>query len=103
MDYSVFVLSYNDLGPTNIIINGNLIVVLDWEIARYAPLEWVRTKFANYGALCVERVSSTSVERNSEYPVRVEQKLGEIGFPEVTEAYNKRDTAIEEEWERNRH
>ncbi|POR31094.1 Kinase-like domain-containing protein [Tolypocladium paradoxum] len=103
MDCSVFVLSHNDLGPTNIIINGNRIVVLDWEMAGYAPLEWVRTKFAICGALCVERVSSTSVERNSEYPVRVEQKLGEMGFPEVTEAYNKRDKAIEEEWERNRH
>ena len=72
-------------------------------MAGYAPLEWVRTKFAICGALCVEPVSSTSVERNSEHPVRVEQKLGEMGFPEVTEAYNKRDKAIEEEWEKNRH
>ena len=50
MDCSVFVLSHNDLGPTNIIINGNQIVVLDWEMAGYAPLEWVRTKFAICGA-----------------------------------------------------
>ncbi len=41
MDCSVFVLSHNDLGPTNIIINGDRIVVLDWEMAGYAPLEWV--------------------------------------------------------------
>ncbi|KAK3320190.1 hypothetical protein B0T19DRAFT_283631 [Cercophora scortea] len=104
MDCSVFVLSHNDLEPTNIIINGlgNRIMVLDWEMAGYAPLEWVRTKFAICGALCVERVSSTSVERNSEYPARVQQKLKEMGFPEVTEAYSKRDKAIEEEWERNR-
>jgi hypothetical protein len=27
------------------------------------------------GALCVERVSSAGVERNGEYPVRVEKKL----------------------------
>jgi hypothetical protein len=33
MDCSVFILSHNDLGPTNIIINGNRIVVLDWEMA----------------------------------------------------------------------
>jgi thiamine kinase-like enzyme len=36
MDCSVFVLSHNDLGPTNIIVNGNRIVVLDWEMAGYA-------------------------------------------------------------------
>ncbi|KAK4040855.1 kinase-like domain-containing protein [Parachaetomium inaequale] len=83
IDCSVFVLSYNDLGPTNIIVNGNRIIV--------------QTKFAIYRALCIERVSSAGIERNSEYLVRVEQKLGEIGFPEVTEAYNKRDKAIEEE------
>ncbi|KAK4131037.1 hypothetical protein BT67DRAFT_445025 [Trichocladium antarcticum] len=61
--------SHNDLGPTNLIVNGNRIVVLDWEMAGYAPLEWVRTKFAICGALCVERVSSAGIERNSEYPV----------------------------------
>ena len=102
MDFSEFVLSHNDLGPTNIIINRDRIMVLDWELAGYAPLEWVRTKFAICGAMCAERVTGTGVERNGEYTGRVEKKLGEMGFPEVTEAYNKRDKAIKEKRERNR-
>jgi hypothetical protein len=97
MDRSVFVLSHNGFGPTNIIINGDRIMVLDWELAGYVHMEWVRTKFAIWGALWVERVSSTGIERDSEYPVRVERKLGEMGFTEVTEAYkaierNRRET-----------
>ncbi|KAK4201564.1 kinase-like domain-containing protein [Triangularia verruculosa] len=103
MDCSVFVLSHNDLGPTNIIVNGNRIMVLDWEMAGYVPLEWVRTKFAICGALCAERVSSTCVEHNNDHQMWVEQKLGEMGFPEVTQAYiKKRHRAIEEKEERSR-
>ncbi len=93
MDCSVFFLSHNDLGPTNIIVNGDRIVVLDWELAGYCPLAWVRTKLAVCGALQVERVSSAGVERDGEYRVRVEQKLGDLGFPEVTEAYKRADAA----------
>jgi len=83
MDCSVFVLSHNGLGPTNIIANGDRIVAIDWEMAGYAPLEWVRTKFAICGVLCVEHVHRepngecpVRVERNDEYPVRVEQRFG---------------------------
>jgi hypothetical protein len=101
MDCSVFVLSHNDLGPTNIIINGDRIAVLDWEMAGYCPLGWVRTKFAICGALCVERVSSAGVEVDGEYRTRVEQKLGEMGFPDVTAAYKDMMTARKEEWTRN--
>ncbi len=39
MGCSVFASSHNDPGPTNIIINGNWIMILDWEMAGYAPLE----------------------------------------------------------------
>jgi hypothetical protein len=76
MDCSVFVLSHNDLGPTNIIVNGDRIAVLDWELAGYCPLAWVRTKFAVCGALHAERVGSAGVEVNSEYRVRVERRAG---------------------------
>jgi hypothetical protein len=37
MDCSVFILSHNGLGPTNMIVNGDRIVVIDWEMAGYAP------------------------------------------------------------------
>jgi len=102
MDCSTFVLSHNDLGPTNIIVNGDRIAVLDWELAGYCPLAWVRTKFAICGALQVERVGSAGVETNSEYRVLVERKLGDMGFPEVTEAYERVKKARYQEWKRNR-
>lgn len=112
MDCSVFILSHNDLGPTNIILGGGRIVVIDWEMAGYAPLEWVRTKFAICGALNVERVTRPDVvrdgeppvriEHNDEYRVRVEQRLGEMGFPEVTAAYQTLRDAREVEWKKNR-
>lgn len=79
MDCSVFVLAHNDLGPTNIIVDGDRIVVVDWQMAGYVPLEWVRTKFASCGVLGVERVRTrgpggegpvrVTAERNGEYPV----------------------------------
>lgn len=43
MDFSVFVLFHNDLGPTGIIVNGDRTAVIGWEMAGYAPLEWVLT------------------------------------------------------------
>ncbi|KAK4123974.1 hypothetical protein N657DRAFT_664059 [Parathielavia appendiculata] len=82
MDCPVLVPSHNDLGTTNIIINEARIAVLDWELAGYCPLAWVRTKFAVCAAL----------HTDSEYRVRVEQKLGEMGFPEVKEEYKKMET-----------
>jgi serine/threonine protein kinase len=102
MDCSVFVLSHNDLGPTNIIVDGDRIAVLDWELAGYCPLAWVRTKFAICPALHAERVGSAGVETDNEYRVRVEQKLGEMGFPEVREAYKKMERERLEEWQRKR-
>lgn len=112
MDCSVFILSHNDLGPTNIILGGDRIVVIDWERAGYVPLEWVRTKFAICGALNVERVNRPDVvrdgeppvriEHNDEYRVRVEQRLGEMGFPEVTAVYQTLRDAREVEWKMNR-
>ncbi|EAQ85825.1 hypothetical protein CHGG_07078 [Chaetomium globosum CBS 148.51] len=79
MDCSVFVLAHNDLGPTNIIVDGDRIVVVDWQMAGYVPLEWVRTKFASCGVLGVERVRTrgpggegpvrVTAERNGEYRV----------------------------------
>ncbi len=107
MDCSAFVLSHNDLGPTNIIVNGDRVVIIDWEMAGYAPLAWVRTKFAICRALNAERISPASeeevkqgikrrVERDQEYRERVERRLGEMGFPEVTVAYQEaRDASSE--------
>lgn len=72
MDCSVFVLSHNDFGPTNIIVNRDRIIVIDWKMAGYVPLEWVRTKFAVCGVLDVERVARPSVVHDGKPSVLVE-------------------------------
>ena len=112
MDCSVFVFSHNDLGPTNIIVDGDRVIVIDWEMAGYVPLEWVRTKFNICGALEVERVTGRSevlevelpirIEKNNEYRVRVEKRLGEMGFPEVTAAWIQMSDIREAEWKKTR-
>lgn len=102
MDCSTFAFSHNDLGPTNIIVNGDRIAVIDFELAGYSPLAWVRTKFAVCGALQVERAGGAGVEHCSEYQVLVEQKLGGMGLPHVTEAYERMNAARYEEWKRSR-
>ncbi|QBZ64432.1 hypothetical protein PoMZ_06130 [Pyricularia oryzae] len=85
MDCSVYILSHNDLGPTN----------------------WIRTKFAICGVMAAERVlkkgdDSLSVEIDHQYRKMIEQKLGEMGFPEVIDAYNKLHDLREEEWKKRR-
>ncbi|KAK0752827.1 hypothetical protein B0T18DRAFT_451143 [Schizothecium vesticola] len=62
-------------------VDGKRVMVLDWELAGYAFLEWVRTKFGICSAYCVERVSSTGVGRDVEYPVRVQQSLERRASP----------------------
>ncbi|KAI1086358.1 kinase-like domain-containing protein [Rostrohypoxylon terebratum] len=91
MDCSNYVFSHNDLGPTNILIHGDQITIIDWDLAGYYPLAWVRTKFAICGALDMERVSNN-----------VEWKLGDMGFPEVTGAYNELWKTRLEEWKKRR-
>jgi hypothetical protein len=76
---------------------GERVVVVDWEMAGYMPLEWVRTKFAVCGVLRVERGRGAALEVNQDYRARVERRLGEIGFPEVTEAYREMMRARKEE------
>ncbi|KAI6257763.1 hypothetical protein MCOR29_003913 [Pyricularia oryzae] len=85
MDCSAYILSHNDLGPTN----------------------WIRTKFAICGVMAAERVlkkgdGSLSVEIDHQYRKMIEQKLGEMGFPEVIDAYNKLHDLREEEWKKRR-
>ncbi|KAM9883281.1 hypothetical protein VDGL01_02554 [Verticillium dahliae] len=47
MDVSTLVFYHCDLGPKNILVDvstGSL-GIIDWELAGYVPIEWVRTKF----------------------------------------------------------
>lgn len=99
MDCSMYILSHNDLGPSNILIDDqDRLTVIDWDLAGYCPLHWVRTKFAVCGALDVER----SGKLDAEYRTLVGRQLGHIGFPEVTEAYKKLEKERSEEWIKKR-
>lgn len=107
MDCSVYILSHNDLGPTNVMIEGDQVSIIDWDMAGYCPLEWIRTKFAICGVMAAERVlkkgdGSLSVEIDHQYRKMIEQKLGEMGFPEVIDAYNKLHDLREEDWKKRR-
>ncbi|OAR02686.1 hypothetical protein LLEC1_00700 [Akanthomyces lecanii] len=47
MDCSTLVFYHCDLGPSNILVDleNYSIGVIDWEIAGFVPIEWMRTKF----------------------------------------------------------
>lgn len=47
MDVSTFVFYHCDLGPTNLLVDTSTgsLGIIDWELAGYNPIEWVRTKF----------------------------------------------------------
>ncbi|KAL5884470.1 hypothetical protein ACKVWL_003453 [Pyricularia oryzae] len=68
MECSTFVFAHNDLGPTNILVKDNhQISIIDWDMAGYYPLEWVRTKFAVCEVLDVDRMGKNGLESDGEY------------------------------------
>jgi hypothetical protein len=73
-------------------------VIIDWDLAGYYPLAWVRTKFAVCGALDVGRLSANGIKIDSVYKRQVKQKLGSMGFPEVTEAWKRLHETRYAEW-----
>ncbi|KAH7113060.1 kinase-like domain-containing protein [Dactylonectria macrodidyma] len=82
---STFVFCHNDLGPGNIVINsGQVVGIIDWEIAGYVPCEWIRTKFSVGWGMDFNWDNDPS-----EWRLRVEYQLRRKGFPEVTEAWKK--------------
>ncbi|KAI0157174.1 hypothetical protein GGR52DRAFT_565547, partial [Hypoxylon sp. FL1284] len=91
MNCSTYVFSYNDLGPINILIHEGRIIIIDWDLAGYYPLVWVRTKFAICGALDVEQVSGdgNGVRTGAEYRLQVEGRLKDRGYPDVIDAYRQ--------------
>jgi hypothetical protein len=87
------------LGPTNIIVDGDRIVIIDWEMAGDAPLEWVRTKFAVSGVLNVERVTRPSGVRDGEpLPRHLTYHLFTFSPPETrqirTPEWKHRDSSL---------
>lgn len=47
MDISKLVFYHYDLGPTDLLVNPSTgsLGIIDWELAGYVPIEWVKTKF----------------------------------------------------------
>ncbi|KAJ6180941.1 hypothetical protein N7519_011402 [Penicillium mononematosum] len=88
MDDSTLVFYHCDLGPTNLLVNvstGSL-GIIDWELAGYAPIEWVRTKFRlsagmdfNYG----------DEESKKDWRRKVAQHLEKMGYSDVVDAWWK--------------
>lgn len=103
MDCSKFVFGHCDLGPTNIFVDRDQFTLIDWEMAGYVPLEWLRTKFAICGAMNVEwKDDEGAIKNDTAYRKLVVQHLGSMGFPQVTEAYSAAYEIRRELWEKNR-
>jgi len=88
MDCSSFVFYHADLGPTNIIVEDELITgkigIIDFEIADYFPRSWVRTKFR----LCSEMdLSCFTPDEQGRWRTEVQKALGSNGFDDVVRAW----------------
>ncbi|GAM88508.1 hypothetical protein ANO11243_065410 [Dothideomycetidae sp. 11243] len=98
MDCSTFVFCHCDLGPYNIIIDGSpeKVGIIDWEMAGYAPLAWIRTKFGVSWALEFDwrpdedPTQPSTRRRQKEWRILMAQHLGEMGFPEVMDTWELR-------------
>ena len=83
MDCSTLVFYHCDLAPSNILVDpaNESIGIIDWEIAGFVPIEWIRTKF---------RVSSgmnLSSGDELDWRRRVMLRMGEVGFTDVVKQF----------------
>ncbi|KAK4043718.1 hypothetical protein C8A01DRAFT_43470 [Parachaetomium inaequale] len=79
MDVSALVFYHCDLGPTNLLVDvstGSLGIV-DWELAGYVPIEWVRTKPRLSAGMDLGHGDADS---KREWRRRVAQKLEKMGL-----------------------
>ena len=88
MDVSTLVFYHCDLGPTNLLVNTSTgsLGIIDWELAGYVPIEWIRTKFRlsagmdfNYG----------DEDSKKDWRRRVAQHLEKMGYRDVVDAWWK--------------
>lgn len=96
MDCSRLVFYHCDMGPTNVLFDpvDHSAGVIDWEVAGFVPLEWVRTKFRV--SVGFDLCGGDALD----YRRRVQICLGEAGFTDVSSTFmdirNKKSLAREQ-------
>ncbi|KAJ5781683.1 uncharacterized protein N7518_010166 [Penicillium psychrosexuale] len=88
MDVSAFVFYHCDLGPTNLLVDvstGSL-GIIDWELAGYVPIEWVRTKFRISAGMDFDYGDEDS---KKDWRRKVAQHLEKMGYSDVLDAWWK--------------
>jgi serine/threonine protein kinase len=93
MDLSTFVFCHCDLGPTNLLVDistGSLSII-DWELAGYVPIEWIRTKFRLSAGMDFNHGDEHS---KKDWRRRVAQQLEKMGYNDVVDAWWKFQDSI---------
>ncbi|KAB8275888.1 hypothetical protein BDV30DRAFT_53736 [Aspergillus minisclerotigenes] len=88
VDVSTFVFYHCDLDPTNILVHTSTgsLGIIDWELAGYVPIEWVRTKFRLSAGMDFNYGDEDSIK---DWRRRVAQRLGKMGYRDVVVAWWK--------------
>ncbi|POR35830.1 Uncharacterized protein TPAR_03978 [Tolypocladium paradoxum] len=88
MDVSTLVFYHCDLGPTNLLVNASTgsLGIIDWELAGYVPVEWVRTKFRLSAGMDFNHGDEDS---KRDWRRRVAQHLEKMGYGDVVDAWWK--------------
>ncbi|KAJ5270317.1 hypothetical protein N7505_006075 [Penicillium chrysogenum] len=88
IDVSTLVFYHCDLGPTNLLVDlstGSL-GIIDWELAGYIPIEWVRTKFRISAGMDFDYGDEDS---KKDWRRKVAQHLEKMGYSDVLNAWWK--------------
>lgn len=88
MNVSRLVFYHCDLGPTNLLVDvatGSL-GIIDWELAGYVPIEWVRTKFRLSAGMDFNHGDEY---HSKDWRRRVAQRLEKLGYSDVVDAWWK--------------
>lgn len=88
MDTSTLVFYHCDLGPTNLLVNPSTgsLGIIDWELAGYVPVQWVRTKFRLSAGMDFNHGDDDS---KKDWRRRVAQHLEKMGYSDVVDAWWK--------------
>ncbi|KAJ0419550.1 kinase-like domain-containing protein [Aspergillus carlsbadensis] len=88
MDVSTLVFCHCDLGPTNLLVDTETLSlgIIDWELAGYVPIEWVRTKFRLSAGMDFNYEDEDS---KKDWRRRVAQHLEQMGYRDVVDAWWK--------------